>query len=76
VDHMIDRLMFLLPQAALKSVLIQEFLLMLRSFEESDSEEREEACTYCQRVMEIVGVKSSDGALNRWLYGFDPDQKG
>ena len=55
--------------------MLSEFLEMLKAFKHEDTEEREQACTYCERVMGILGIASSDGALNSWLYGFDPEQK-
>ena len=54
--------------------MLSEFLEMLTAFEHEDTEEKEQACTYCERVMEILGIDSSDGALNTWLYGFDPEK--
>jgi len=73
VNEMLDRfLAFSHPIS--KDLLLSEFLMMLKHFEGSDSEEREQACSYCEDVMDIVGVKSSDGVLNQWLYGFDPDE--
>jgi hypothetical protein len=46
---------------------------MLDRFDSAESEEREEVCHYCERVMSLLGIERSDGLLNRWLYGFDPD---
>jgi hypothetical protein len=74
VNEMLDRLSAGLHQTPQKSFVISEFLRMLKAFESEDTEEREQACSYCERVMEIVGIESSDGALNTWLYGFDPEQ--
>ena len=37
----------------------------------SDTEDREAACEYLEQVMEAVGLESSYGLLNTWLYGFD-----
>ena len=75
VNAMLDRLQVGLPKSPRKSYVLSEFLEMLRSFEREDSEEREEACLYCERVMAILGIESSDGVLNTWLYGIDPEQK-
>jgi hypothetical protein len=74
VNGMLDRLSSGLRHSPQKSFVISEFLRMLKAFESEDTEEREQACSYCERVMEIVGIESSDGALNTWLYGFDPKQ--
>ncbi len=75
VNAMIDRLSIGLRSSPRKSYALAEFLEMLKAFEEEDTEEREQACTYCERVMKILGIESSDGLLNTWLYGFDPERK-
>jgi hypothetical protein len=75
VNGMLDRLSVGLQESPRKSYVLAEFLEMLQCFEEDDTEEREQACTYCERVMTILGIESSDGLLNTWLYGFDPEQK-
>lgn len=75
VNVMLDRLVVGLRQSPRKSYVLSEFLGMLAAFEHEDTEEREQACTYCERVMDILGIASSDGALNTWLYGFDPEQR-
>jgi len=36
-----------------------------------DSEDRERICLYFQEIMDIVGLKSSSGMLNKFYYGFD-----
>ncbi len=72
VNAMVGRLRSRLPRSPQKAYVLSEFLEMLKAFESQDSEEREQACSYCERVMEILRIESSDGALNTWLYGFDP----
>ena len=37
-----------------------------------DSEDRERILLYFQEIMDIVGLKSSEGQLNNFYYGFDP----
>jgi hypothetical protein len=39
---------------------------------ELDTEDRERVCTYFEELMDIVGLESSGGRLNEWMYGFDP----
>jgi len=75
VNAMLDRLAIGLLESPQKSYVLSEFLEMLKAFEREDTEEREQACTYCERVMGILGIASSDGTLNTWLYGFDPERK-
>ena len=41
---------------------------------ELDTEDRERVCTYFEELMDIVGLESSDGQLNKFMYGFDPNQ--
>jgi hypothetical protein len=40
-----------------------------------DTEDRERVCHYIEELMDIVGLESSDGLLNDFMYGFDPTQK-
>lgn len=39
-----------------------------------DSEDRERILLYFQEIMDIVGLKSSNGKLNNFYYGFDPKE--
>lgn len=39
-----------------------------------DTEDRERVCGYFEEMMDAVGLESSGGILNRWLYGFDPTE--
>jgi hypothetical protein len=75
VNTMLGRLQVGLLPSPYKSYVLSEFLEMLKSFENDDTEEREQACSYCERVMDLLGIESSDGMLNTWLYGFDPGQR-
>jgi len=36
-----------------------------------DTEDRERVCHYFEELMQIVGLESSEGMLNRFMYGFD-----
>ena len=38
-----------------------------------DTEDRERVCTYFEEIMDIVGLESSEGKLNDFMYGFDPN---
>ena len=40
-----------------------------------DTEDRERVCHYFEELMDIVGLQSSDGLLNNFMYGFDPTTK-
>ncbi|RKD99911.1 uncharacterized protein DUF4844 [Marinifilum flexuosum] len=39
-----------------------------------DTEDRERICLYVEELMDIVGLKSSNGQLNDFMYGFQPDE--
>ena len=39
------------------------------------TEDRERLCNYVEELMDIVGLDSSDGLLNNFMYGFDPTSK-
>lgn len=36
-----------------------------------DTEDRERLCMYYEEIMDIINLESSNGIINRWLYGFD-----
>lgn len=40
-----------------------------------DTLDRERICTYVEELMDIVGLQSSGGHLNNFLYGFDPKKE-
>ena len=40
---------------------------------ELDTEDRERVCTYIEELMDIVELESSNGQLNKFMYGFDPN---
>ena len=39
---------------------------------ETDSEDLDRICSYVEEIMDIVALKSSDGQLNSFRYGFEP----
>lgn len=40
-----------------------------------DTEDRERVCLYFEELMDIVGLESSNGQLNKFMYGFDPNEQ-
>ena len=56
----------------------KRFLLTIKNVLESfdrnslDTEDRERVCLYIEQIMDIIGLESSEGILNKWMYGFDP----
>jgi hypothetical protein len=75
VNEMLDRIAAGLPKLPSKAFVLSEFQTMLDGFDSPETEEREEICGYCERVMSVMGIERSDGLLNRWLYGFEPKIK-
>jgi hypothetical protein len=49
--------------------ILKSFRTAMRAIAGEDSEEKDEACALCERVMEIYGIESSGGLLNRARYG-------
>ena len=41
---------------------------------ELDTEDRERVCTYIEELMDIIELESSNGQLNKFMYGFDPNE--
>ena len=41
---------------------------------ELDTEDRERVCSYFEELMDIVGLESSNGKLNKFMYEFDPNE--
>ncbi|PZR03154.1 MAG: DUF4844 domain-containing protein [Flavobacterium psychrophilum] len=39
-----------------------------------DTEDRERVCGYFEEMMDAIGMESSGGILNKWMYGFDITQ--
>lgn len=39
-----------------------------------NTEDRERVCQYFEELMVIVGLQSSGGQLNKFMYGFDPEE--
>ena len=75
MNKMLERLLTGIKKSPKKSYVLAEFSELLNSFVHHDSEEREECCEYCERVMKLLEIESSDGLLNTWLYGFDPEKR-
>ncbi|HKJ75280.1 MAG TPA: DUF4844 domain-containing protein, partial [Alphaproteobacteria bacterium] len=69
LNDLIERLMNGLPAGATTNVILHEFRRTLRLFPSHETEDRERMCGYLEQIMEILGIESSHGLLNRWLYG-------
>ena len=74
LNQLIDLLLGELPSNPRKEAALAAFRSALSQFETADSEERERVCSYLEQIMDILGIESSDGLLNTWRYGFDPQE--
>ena len=72
MNDLLDRLIAGIHEDPTNGYVLEEFRSSLALFDQEDSEERDRTLLYLERIMDIVGVESSDGLLNRWRYGFDP----
>jgi|GEM_PF-702082 len=57
-----------------QQAVMTDFRRTLNEFELADIEDRERIAAYLEELMDILGIRSSDGLLNKWMYGFDPTQ--
>ena len=47
-------------------------LAALQLFNLADTDDRERAATYVEQLMDILGIESSEGRLNSWMYLSEP----
>jgi len=52
-----------------KKFVLGEFRKTMAEFEPIATEDREQLLRYLEDIMDIVGIASSDGLLNKWMYG-------
>lgn len=62
------------PNAKLYQIAIKQLLDNMNNIY-LDSEDQDQFCSSIEALMDIVGLESSDGLLNTWRYGFDPEQE-
>jgi len=72
INELASQLIVGIPDNPTKAYVLGQFELSLNLFESFDSEERDRALSYLEGIMDILGIESSDGLLNSWRYGFDP----
>ena len=72
-DQLIEKLTRTIPGTVRKSEILDEFRATLVHFDIEDSEDRDRICHYLENIMDIFKIHSSDGLLNEWRYGFDPE---
>lgn len=54
------------------AAVLRVFRTALQRLDLSDTEDRARAATYFEEIMECIGLESSEGLLNEFVYGFDP----
>ncbi|MGQ0711711.1 MAG: DUF4844 domain-containing protein [Rhodoferax sp.] len=74
IDALATRLQQLVNESNPKPVLLAAFEAAYSDFAYLDTEDRQRCLGYFEELMDIFGVQSSDGLLNRLMYGFDPQQ--
>jgi len=75
VNELLDTLVRGLPERPDTAFVLSAFNSFLNNFNGEDTEEKERACGYCEQVMDILGMESSEGVLNSWLYGVDSNEE-
>ncbi|MCR5877742.1 DUF4844 domain-containing protein [Phenylobacterium sp. J367] len=65
-------MMILRANPAGRAAILDVFRRNLGRLDLTDTEDRERASGYFEEIMDAVGLESSDGLLNMWMYGFDP----
>ena len=70
LDLLIDRIIAGIEANPTKGFVLSEFRRTFVHFVESDTEDRERLMRYFEQIMNLVGMDTSDGALNRMLYEF------
>ena len=69
LNRLVDRLQDGLPSNPSKKFVLAEFARTMGEFEATDTEDREQLLRYLEEIMDVLGIASSDGLLNRWMYG-------
>jgi hypothetical protein len=73
IDALATRLLPLADQPRDKPRVLAEFRRSMADIPPGESEDKEQAAGYMEELMDILGIDSSDGLLNTWVYGFDPN---
>ena len=70
LNNLIDRIASGIEASPNKVFALKEFRKTFDYFETSDTEDRERFCSYLENIMDAIGMESSDGAINEWMYGY------
>ena len=69
INSLIDLLRSQVHATPSKRFVLSEFSKTMAQFPGFDTEDREQFLDYLQEIMTVVGIESSDGLLNGWMYG-------
>ena len=71
MNKSIDEIVLVLKDCPTKAQILEQYKTGLSRFDSLnlDTEDREQVCTYYDRIREIIGFDSTHGLLNQWLYG-------
>ena len=72
VNRLAVRLLARQSTALSKQDVLNEFKITLHEFDFASSDDKDYLLGYIEKIMDILGINSSDGLLNTWRYGFDP----
>ncbi|PKG73468.1 DUF4844 domain-containing protein [Shewanella sp. GutCb] len=72
VNDLTSRIILGIVEKPTKDYVLSQFKLTLGQFGSFDSEDADRALRYMERIMDILGIESSDGLFNEWRYGFEP----
>lgn len=70
LNESIDRFSDMIERKPSRQELLSEVKTGLNQFNNlvSDTEDREMVCHYFDTICEIIGIQSTDGIINSWLY--------
>ena len=80
LNSIIDSAVEALSEAAANNRTDSQLLAMLEQCIQSidrhslDTEDAEQVCRRFEAMLDALGIESSDGILNTWMYGFDPNR--
>lgn len=70
LNQTIENLINNFEKSSDKQYVLSELEKMLVKMNDYDSEEQDQICIYCENIMDILKIESSNGLLNKWRYGF------
>ncbi|ADU13459.1 DUF4844 domain-containing protein [Asticcacaulis excentricus] len=68
LNAFVDQLIATLPETPNKASVLKLFAQCLLWFAGHDTEDRNRICDYLVEIMDIIGLESSDGLLNNFMY--------